>query len=294
MQKLIFTIVLILLLLGGCAQVPQERTAQMGNLLLVEPIPANPRTQLAIARFNYILNQADIAEQERAELLYQRGMLYDSIGLTSLAQFDYSQVLQLQPTMAEAYNSIGIHYTQQQEFIQAYEAFDSSIDLKPEYEYAFLNRGIALYYGGEPRLAVDDLTRFRDNDASDPYRAIWLYIAQREVDPVAAKQALREIRPQLNPEMWANYIVDFYLEDIDESTLLGLLIENISNRTELNNRVCEAYFYIGKYHSALGHRGKASNYFKLALSTNVYEFVEHRYARLELERLSERTETTDS
>ena len=88
--------------------------------------------------------------------------------------------------MAEAYNSIGIHYTQQQEYLQAYEAFDSSIDLNPEYEFAFLNRGIALYYGGEPRLAVDDLKRFLSNDPSDPYRAIWLYIVQREVDPIAA------------------------------------------------------------------------------------------------------------
>ena len=30
---------------------------------------------------------------------------------------------------------------------------------------------------------------------------------------------------------------------------------------------------------------QAADYFKLALSTNVYEFVEHRYARIELQLL---------
>ncbi|WP_100657486.1 lipoprotein NlpI [Alteromonas flava] len=294
LHKYTILFISVIALTVGCAQVPNQHSAQMGNLLLVEPIPADPRTQLAIARFNFILNQADIAESERAELLYQRGMLYDSMGLSSLAQFDYSQVLKLQPTMAEAYNSIGIHYTQQQEYLQAYEAFDSSIDLNPEYEFAFLNRGIALYYGGEPRLAVDDLKRFLSNDRSDPYRAIWLYIVQREVDPIAARAELKELRVQLNPDMWANNIVDFYLGELTETQLLARLVDNITNRTELNNRVCEAYFYIGKYHGSLGNKGRASNYFKLALSTNVYEFVEHRYARLELERLTERTVATDS
>jgi lipoprotein NlpI len=33
----------------------------------------------------------------------------------------------------------------------------------------------------------------------------------------------------------------------------------------------------------MGYNGAAANFFKLSLSTNVYEFVEHRYARLELD-----------
>ncbi|MDM7860654.1 lipoprotein NlpI [Alteromonas sp. ASW11-36] len=287
LQNIKILIPLSFLLLSGCAQLPQQPAAQMGNLLLVEPIPANPRAQLAVARFNYILGQANIEDGERAELLYQRGMLYDSLGLSSLAQFDYSQVLKLRPDMAEAYNSIGIHYVQQQDFSQAYDAFDSSIDINPDYDFAYLNRGIALYYGGKPELAVEDLAVFQQRKPTDPYRAIWHFIAAREVDEIAALEQLRAARPGLDPTFWANNIVDFYLGDIDENTLLNSLIVDIENRTELNNRVCEAYFYIGKHHSRVGQRGKASNYFKLALSTNVYEFVEHRFARLELERLAD-------
>ena len=145
-----YFLLIMMIVLGGCAQVPNTYTPQMGNLLLAEPAPINPRAQLAIARYNYILAEASLEDTEKADLFYQRGMLYDSVGLSGLAQFDYTQALNLKPNMAEAYNSMGVHYTQQLEFVQAYEAFDSSLDINPDYDFAFLNRGIALYYGGRP------------------------------------------------------------------------------------------------------------------------------------------------
>jgi lipoprotein NlpI len=40
---------------------------------------------------------------------------------------------------------------------------------------------------------------------------------------------------------------------------------------------------LGKFNQRLGQNASAANYFKLALATNVYEFVEHRYAKLELD-----------
>jgi hypothetical protein len=38
--------------------------------------------------------------------------------------------------MVDAYNFIGIHFTQLQEFNQAYDAFDSAIELAPDHEFA--------------------------------------------------------------------------------------------------------------------------------------------------------------
>ncbi|WP_026375112.1 lipoprotein NlpI [Aestuariibacter salexigens] len=276
-------------LLGACtsSQRATESASQMGNLLLAEPVPMSPRSQLAIARYNHILAQAPLSNEERAELIYQRGMLYDSVGLSALAQFDFDQAIKLKPDMAEAYNSLGIHYTQQMEFILAYEAFDSSLDINPDYEFAFLNRGIALYYGGRPDLAINDFSEFKQLDERDPYRVIWQYIAQREVNEADALIALADSRRDLDPNNWAISLVDLYLGKITENQLLNSLLEGVSNQRQLTDRLCEAYFYLGKYNSALGHQGIAANYFKLAISTNVFEFVEHRYARLELDLLRE-------
>ena len=277
------------LLLAGCANVStQQATSQMGNLLLAEPVPPSPRSQMHIARYNQILAQAPLQNNERAELLYQRGMLYDSLGLSGLAQYDYNQAIKLKPDMAEAYNSIGIHYTQQQEFIQAYEAFDSTLDINPNFEFAFLNRGIALYYGGRPDLAVRDLGQFYNNKATDPYRALWNFIARNEIDPMAAMDELGQVRLQLDNSNWATLLVDLYLGRITEQELLSTLVVGVTSQRQLTDRLCEAYFYLGKFHGAKGNKGVASNYFKLALSTNVFEYVEHRYARLELNLLREK------
>ena len=228
-------------------------------------------------------------ESERAELLFQRGILYDSLGLSGLAQFDFKQAVKLKPDMAEAYNSIGIHHTQQQEFIQAYEAFDSSLDINPDLDFAFLNRGIALYYGGRPDLAVRDFGTYYRKNLSDPYRVLWSYIAESAVDPVKAMADLRQKRGSLDDDNWATSLVDMYLGDLSENQLLNRLVVGVTSQKQLTDRLCEAYFYLGKYHSARGNRGIASNYFKLALSTNVYDYVEHRYARLELSILRDKT-----
>ncbi|MFQ3197542.1 MAG: lipoprotein NlpI [Paraglaciecola sp.] len=284
MQSKLVSILLFGLLLGGCAanNEGQQHRGQMSNLLLAEPAPMSVRSQMAIARYNQILAQAPLKDQERAELLHQRGMLYDSVGLAGLAQYDFNKAIHLKPDMAAAYNSLGVHYTQQMNFIQAYEAFDATLDINPDYEFAFLNRGIALYYGGRPDLAIQDFDAFYSKDETDPYRALWTYIAQREIDNKKALEELSHARGGLDQDNWATNLVDLYLGKIDEQNLLNALIQGVTSQQELTDRLCEAYFYLGKYNSAKGNKGVASNYFKLALSTNVFEYVEHRYARLEL------------
>jgi lipoprotein NlpI len=267
---------------------------QMGNLLLAEPAPMNPRSQLAIARYSHILVNTDLEDEERAQLLHQRGTLYDSVGLSGLAQYDFNQAIRLKPDLAEAYNSMGVHYTQQMNFIQAYEAFDATLDINPDMEFAFLNRGIALYYGGRPDLAARDFGTFYNRNASDPYRALWSYLASSEIDKPRAMIELAAQRKNLDEKNWATQLVDLYLEETTENELLNALIKGVSNQQQLTDRLCEAYFYLGKYHSARGNRGIASNYFKLALSTNVFEYVEHRYARLELNLLRDSANKTST
>ena len=284
-------------ILGGCAQHSQlSQKPQMANLLLAEPAPVNPRSEMAIARYNQILGigNSALSDDDKAELHFQRGMLYDSVGLSGLAQFDYSQAINLKPDLAEAYNSIGIHYIQQNDFIQAYDAFDSTLEINPDYDFAFLNRGIALYYGGRAELAKEDLDTFLEKDASDPFRVLWAYFAHYEVSPEQGTAFLEKVRPQLNEAHWATTLVDLFLGNVDESAVLNSLLDGVTSQKALTDRLCEAYFYLGKYHGQKGQNGIASNYFKLALSTNVFDYVEHRYARLELNRLRQSASDDES
>jgi lipoprotein NlpI len=279
--RLLFLLVAVSAI-SACASSSVSTVPTVNSLLLAEPEPTSQRSQMVIARYTHILYEAPLNDEERAELLFQRGITYDSMGLTSLAQLDYTEALRLKPDMAEAYNSVGVHYTQQGQFIQAYEAFDATLEINPDYDFAILNRGIALYYGGRSDLATADTSMFLEKDKSDPIRVLWQFIAARQVDEIEAFAELTENRAKLSEQQWATSIVDFYLGKINEAAVVAALISDVQSQEQLNNRLCEAYFYLGKYHAAMGNNTTAANYFKLSLSTNVHEYVEHKYARIEL------------
>lgn len=300
MHSLIKTTLIILLLSStlltqGCAskQGPDGNVpfAIMNNLVIAEPLAINFKSEIAIARLSEVINRAQISDKQRAQLFYDRGVLYDSVGLRSLARFDFSHALQLKPNLIDAYNFLGIHYTQLQEFSQAYEKFDSALELAPEHEYAYLNRGIALYYGSRPGLASLDFKAFHQKKQDDPYRLLWLYLTEYEIDPLEAKYSLKQRAELVDDGTWAKQVIHLYLGEISQGEFVTGLTKNVRSNKELTERLCEAYFYLGKYNQTLGYRGSAANFFKLALSTNVYEFVEHRYAKLELDLMRTTTAT---
>ncbi len=277
----------ITLLTQGCVSLNQSSNGTsseaVNQLVIAEPLAINFKSEIAIARLSEVINRVKITDEQKAQLYYDRGVLYDSVGLRSLARLDFSHALQLQPTLTDAYNFLGIHLTQLKEFAQAYEKFDSVLELSPEHEYAHLNRGIALYYGDRPELATQDFTDFHSKQSDDPYRLLWLYLAESEIDLVLAKQSLKQRAELVDEHTWAKQVIYLFLGEISQEEFISELTMDINSNKELTDRLCEAYFYLGKYNQAQKNLGAAANFFKLSLSTNVYEFVEHRYARLELD-----------
>ncbi|WP_440874046.1 lipoprotein NlpI [Thalassotalea sp. PLHSN55] len=280
--KLVF--LFLVTLIQACSSVGQNNdSSSVGQLIIAEPLPINYKSEVAIARLSEVISRAEITDVQKAQLYYDRGVIYDSVGLRSLARLDFNLALRLKPDLVDAYNFIGIHYTQLQEFPQAYDAFDSTIELAPEHDYAYLNRGVALYYGGRAELAVEDLDYFYGKQDNDPYRVLWLYLAERDVDAVKALQNLTKRAQLVSDNNWAKDIIDLFLGDVEQNQFLRQVPRGVQSSQELTERLCEAYFYLGKYNQFAGQMNAAANFFKLSMSTNVYEFVEHRYAKLELE-----------
>lgn len=288
-KKITITLVLsITLLTQGCTTSPNIKNNELehvfvNNLVIAEPLGINFKSEIAIARLTEVLNRAQISDEQKAQLFYDRGVLYDSVGLRSLARFDFTQALKLKPDLIDAYNFLGVHFTQLQEFSQAYENFDSALELSSEHEYAYLNRGIALYYGSRPELAKEDFQVFLNKHKGDPYRLLWIYLAEYDIDPAMAKLSLNNAASAVDDRIWAKQVINLYLGKVSQTDFLKSLTVNVHSNKELTERLCEAYFYLGKYNQTIGNTQGAANYFKLALSTNVYEFVEHRYSKLELD-----------
>ncbi|MFQ6370112.1 lipoprotein NlpI [Shewanella sp. YIC-542] len=269
------------LLNSGCATTASATTDNQGQLL-VAPLLPDYKMEITLAKLNEVIAKAKLTQEQLARFHYDRGVIYDRLGLRIMARIDFHESLKLQPDMADAYNFIGIYYTQEGEFDAAYEAFDSALELAPDYDYAYLNRGLALYYGERPQLAVADMRAFWQKDPTDGYRALWLYLAQERVDAKQALATLQLNRQQLHDDAWATVLVDFVLGKVSSQQVFALAKQGLKTPSEYVERLCEAYFYLAKVAEHQQQNDKAASYLRLALATNIYDFVEHRYARVEL------------
>ncbi|MDE1476979.1 lipoprotein NlpI [Xenorhabdus bovienii] len=275
--------VAVIFLLVGCGS-----TGWRKNEMIAIPLQPTLQQEVILARMEQILASRSLTEDEYAQLLYERGVLYDSLGLRALAQNDFSVALSIRPDIPEVFNYLGIYFTQAGNFDAAYEAFDSVLELDPTYNYARMNRGITLYYGGRYRLAQDDLQAFYQDDPNDPFRSLWLYLVEDKIDPKVAMTNLSRHFDKANRGLWGWNIVEFYLGKISEKTLMDRLKENSSDNTSLAEHLSETDFYLGKHYLSLGDEDNAVALFKLTVANNVHNFVEHRYALLELALLGQR------
>ncbi|MGX9459767.1 lipoprotein NlpI [Shewanella sp. A14] len=279
------------MLLSGCAATLGSNDPVAGQMI-VAPVMPDYKLEVTLAKLNEILATMELTDEQRARFHYDRGVIYDSVGLRLLGRIDFHQALKLQPNLADAYNFLGIYYTQEGELDSAYEAFDGVLELSPSYDYAFLNRGIALYYGERYELAVTDMKAFYDRDPSDGYRVLWLYLMSSAVDKTQALVDLETQRQQLKDQDWASVLVDFYLGKIDQEQVFSAAKVGLSQQKEYAERLCEAYFYLAKHAASKGQYQQAANFYRLTLATNIYDFVEHRYARIELAKMKNMIQQT--
>ena len=103
------------LTLAGCSS-----TAWRKDAVLAVPLQPTLQQEVILARMEQILASRALSDDERAQLLYERGVLYDSLGLRALARNDFSQALAIRPDMPEVFNYLGIYLTQAGNFDAAY------------------------------------------------------------------------------------------------------------------------------------------------------------------------------
>ena len=289
--SLFSTSLLAVSMLSGCSSlVLPGASSAVSSLTLAEPLQVNYQTEIMLMRYSQLILEAKGDNERQARLFYERGLLADSIGLRSLAHADFQRAMGLQPDFIPAYNFIGLYMTQVEQFDEAYDAYDSIEELDPDNSYVFLNRGIALYYGERYGLAIADLAQAYKEQPNDPFRSLWLYFPEYELNPEQALISVQQRYQQRVDDSWAWQIVALYAQQISETEFLQGLADGLDSDSQEHNqklarRLTEAYFYLGKYRLLQGDKVVAANYFKLALANNVYEYIEHGHARLELTRL---------
>lgn len=263
------------------------------DVLLVAPDQAErEQYQLLIAQLTQILSQEKMPPERRAQMLYQLGLLYDRMGMDVTARTMFMASLIAVPDYAQAYNFLGIYLASEERFSEAYEAYDSALEIDPEEYYAYFNRGIALYYGNRPSLGLQDLLKFYELEPDDPFRCAWVYILERTVyGQDYALEHLKERRDAIKGEVeWGLEVLDFFLGQKNSHEVIAAVRNANLSREETNRRLCEAYFYMAKQAQFEGDYKRAYDLFQLCLTTNVAGYLEYRYSLLEVDRLEQKEE----
>lgn len=274
---------LAVMLLAGCV----SKGAQEAHWIyppMAVPLQNSVQQEVQIARLTQLLQRQDLSDKVRTKMLNDRGNAYDSVGLQDLARLDFSQSLAIDPKQPDVFNLLGVYYTGVDQHDAAYESFDTALEMNPDDVYALRNRAVALYYGERPELALEDMKTLDDKTPGDPFNALWTYIIQYDIDPIQAKQQLLTSYSAHN-DVWGWTIVALMLDEISEQQAFTLILEHTHDNQLLAQRLTETYFYLGKRYQMQGELAHALSLYKLAISMNVYEYVEHRYAFLELERI---------
>ncbi|QTO01975.1 lipoprotein NlpI [Aggregatibacter sp. 2125159857] len=285
------TILFSVFVLSGCIGLSNTFVSK-NKVVLAEQNPSQHFEQeVMIVRISQVLLVGKMSNEERASLHFERGVLYDSLGLWALARYDFTQALALQPKMAAVYNYLGLYLLLDEDYDGALEAFNTVFSLDPDYEYTFLNRALDFYYVGRYNLAEQDFLAFYQRNKSDPYRVLWLYLNELKFKPAEAQKNLAQRAVGLSQDYWGTYIVQYYLGKLSVQDLQAKAQQFATKTaTQYAEILTETYFYLAKQKLNMGQVDEAETLFKLAVANQVYNFVEYRFAVFELSKLGQQAQ----
>lgn len=285
------TILFSVFVLSGCVGLSNTFVSK-NKVVLAEQNPSQHFEQeVMIVRISQVLLVGKMSNEERASLHFERGVLYDSLGLWALARYDFTQALALQPKMAAVYNYLGLYLLLDEDYDGALEAFNTVFSLDPGYEYTFLNRALDFYYVERYNLAEQDFLAFYQRNKSDPYRVLWLYLNELKFKPAEAQKNLAQRAVGLSQDYWGTYIVQYYLGKLSVQELQAKAQQFASKTaTQYAEILTETYFYLAKQKLNMGQVDEAETLFKLAVANQVYNFVEYRFAVFELSKLGQQAQ----
>lgn len=238
-----------------------------------------------------VLENESHSQEDKAELFYEIGCVYDDLGLESMARFMLMNAIVNKPGYARPYELLGIYFMKEGRVSEASEAFDSAIELDTQHSpYPYLNRAYLLYYTGRYAQALEDMQIFFDSDPFDPYRMLSLYTIQSKV--TGKKEALKVLEKRFDAyqktrlkKVWGDNLVKVYLGRMSADELF-LDILKVQNDDDLfQEHLCEAYYYVGKLELEKGNDKLAYDYFNLCLATDKYAFLEYRNSYHEVKAL---------
>ena len=268
--------------LSGC-QTTSKYTSTIDYFPVSSAVQVNYQDEVNLLRLKQILlDEKELTSLQRANLLYDSAVIYDRMGLSAHSRYYLSQAISVDPLFAPAYNTLGLYLLLNRSYDEAFDAFDSALELSDRIQNSYLHRAFGLYQVKRYFFASQDINKFYDFEPNDPYRILWRYIINSKINQPQALLMLKNAKKPEDDYGFAWSIIDVIAGRVTEKQFLRDVSYNVQSNKEFAERLCEAYFYLGFWHKLSGDLDKAVYYFKLSTTTNIHEFIEYKYALIEL------------
>ncbi len=295
---LITSVVFLGTVLSGCAQTYSSSASSdhinPSYVHIIKPYIISDKEQYAVLSINEALKNLKLNEQQRAQLYYESSIFYSMMGLNHFSRMTLMQAIMQANNVSSFYSSMGLNLALTGNYLEAFDAFDSAIELDSVNDSIYFFRGIVLFYGKRYVNARQDFAKYYHKNIHDPYRLLWLYYVEKQLQNEDADQKLRE-RYRLMVGAKENHLVgaiEVILGLKSEQEFWDQVLTGVEE-AKYPEVLCESYYYLGKYHQLLGHTNMAKDYFKLALMTHVTYFVEFNLAEMELKENKQQIQNVD-
>jgi len=246
---------------------------------LIESYNNRGDTYFSLGDYNHAINDYNkmIDLNPRHARAYSKlGTSYLYLGDTIKAVKNLNRAIEVDPKLPDPYNNLGNVYNYLGDYSQAVNYFDKAIELKHSNIYGvYYNRGRAYYYQGLFEKASKDFRNSLRND----YHRIHLLLALNKISKEEYYISLHEFRKYVmynKSSGWIRLISKYYLgmDGVTEATIL-LKARNVDNEKEKNERLCEAYYYLGERRLMKGDRKGAEEFFNKSIETNTINSLEY-------------------
>lgn len=271
------------LVIGYCTH-----AIQSGRLSNDALIAAFASRALAYAREgNYDSVIADFSQIIRlnpqiAQAYYDRGLGYKKKGDYGHAIADYTQAIRLDPDLSQAFYNRANAYSSEGEYALALADYDRAIELNPDDSMNFLGRGGIRFLRGEYGPAATDFVRAVQLAPENAYAALWLHLAQIRAGRHVQDDLVQKAQ-QMDPKLWPGPVVNLYLGKAKAATVLEAAGDAASGQKK--SRECQAHFFIAEYRLEQGRKDEAVHEFREALAVCSRSDGEYGIAKVELGRL---------
>jgi len=273
------------LILSGILLIAAARSAELPAEAYAAAKAARREAAASIVeRLTKRIDAGDLDDQQLAEAFRNRGVARNDLLDYPAALQDFDRAISIQQVNPQYYEDRAIVYLKLRDYAKADTDLDMTLGLDSKRASAYREKGRLAAYQGDFERAVPEFRRAIQNSEGEAaiYGVLWLHIALSRAGQ-GQRTLLQELAGQMNPGVWPYPVVQMFLGEVTVQAAVEAGGSPIAGQDLM--RKCEAWFYAGEKYLIDGDLEHAREAFRLAVATDVTDFLEYDWAARELERL---------